>query len=340
MPTNSPFEVPDGVTNDAELSVWYDRELENLGDEPTPGKVLELLRKADRSFRSIKSRSNSRVNRNDPTPYTGRLVSALMESGWILKRGSQKSKTLRPDAIRIFKRALQLIPKNPKACYRLGHLLKDQGRFGEAIGYFSRALELASDQADFQEDLKLNTAQIENAGGQAVALMQELISGCDFADKPTFDSEQVATLRNLLKQTWYDHVVYLTNVRGRIETNTISCWDYDDHIRDLRINTKALVVDRYNRIALIRYLDREKTYEYDTPGSGKLNYLLKALNLENWDPPDMQNTITQNIRRINADLGKIGADKLLEVAYSREDGGRLFCPKCDLTIHYFKSLLD
>jgi hypothetical protein len=87
-------------------------------------------------------------------------------------------------------------------------------------------------------------------------------------------------------------------------------------------------------------LDREKTYEYDTPGSGKLNYLLKALNLENWDPPDMQNTITQNIRRINADLGKIGADKLLEVAYSREDGGRLFCPKCDLTIHYFKSLLD
>lgn len=160
MPPNSPFEVPDDVTN---------------------------------------------------------LVSVLMESGWILKRGSQKSKTLSPDAIRIFKRALQLIPKNPKACYRLGHLLKDQGRFGEAIGYFSRALELASDQADFQEDLKLHTAQIANAGGQAVALMQELISGCDFADKPTFDSEQVATLRNLLQQTWYDHVVYLTNVRGRIE---------------------------------------------------------------------------------------------------------------------------
>lgn len=151
MPTNSPFEVPDGVTNDAELSVWYDRELENLGDEPTPGKVLELLRKADRSFRSIKSRSNSRVNRNDPTPYTGRLVSALMESGWILKIDSQKSKTLGPDAIWIFERALRLIPENPKACYRLGHLLKDQGRFGEAIGYFSRALELASDQADFQK---------------------------------------------------------------------------------------------------------------------------------------------------------------------------------------------
>lgn len=341
MPPHNPYEIPDDVTNDAELKAWYDRELEKLGDELAPGTELELLRSANRFYCKLKTESNLQLDKNNPNPYKGLLVSALMEGGWDLKRGSQKSKTLRPDAIETFKKALRLIQENPKACYRLGHLLKSRGEFGEAIGYFSRALELASKQADFREELKLSSAQIANAGGQAVALTQELIGGYDFDVKPTFDPEQVATLQNLLQQTWYSHVVYLTKVGESILPKTLDSNYYDDLIRDLIKDQKALVIDKYDRPASIRYLDKHKSYEYNSPRSGKLNYLLKALDLEDWEiPSDTHDTIAQNIHRVNEDLQKIGVAHQVEIKYSREDGGRIFCPKCDLSVHYFKSLLD
>ena len=65
------------------------------------------------------------------------------------------------------------------------------------------------------------------------------------------------------------------------------------------------------------------------------------MDLEDWEiPSDTHDTIAQNIHRVNEDLQKIGVAHQVEIKYSREDGGRIFCPKCDLSVHYFKSLLD
>lgn len=341
MPPNSRYEIPDSVINHAELRTWYERELEKLGDEPAPGYELDLLRCANSYYRKLRPDTNTSLNTNDHNPYKGPLVSVLMESGWDLKRSYQKSKVLRQDAIRVFEEALRIIPENPKACYRLGHLLKIHGRLGEAVGYFSRVLELVSNQENFQEDLRLSSAQIANAGGQAMALMQELIGGYEFDVKPTFDPEQVATLQNLLQQTWYNHVVYATKDGRSIKSKTIHSDEYDDLIRGLNKDQKALVIDKYDRPASLRYLDKQKSYEYNSPRSGKLNYLLKTLDLEDWElPSDTHDTIAQNIHRVNDDLQKIGVAHQIKIAYSREGGGRLYCSKCDLTIHYFKSLLD
>ena len=341
MPPNSPYKVPDYVTNDAELRIWYEQEFEKLSDEPAPGKELELLRCVNSYYRKLGPDTNTRLNRNDHNPYKGPLVSALMESGWDLKRNSQKSKTLRPDAIRVFEEALRIIPENPKACYRLGHLLKSRGKIGEAIGYFSRALELASIQADFQGDLILSSAQIANASGLAITLMQRVLNPLDLGNEPTFNPEVISTLQDFVRETHDLLVVYTTKVGRSIVTNTISSWDYDDLIRNLRGDEKALVIDRFNKLSLIRYQDKEKYYEYDTERWGKLYYLLTAMGLEYWDlPSNNHNTRTQNVHRINADLINVEADQRVEIAYSRVGGGRLYCSKCDLTIHYFKSLLD
>jgi tetratricopeptide (TPR) repeat protein len=334
MTTNRQFKIPDEISNDDELKAWYEQELEKLGDEPTPRRELALLETANRVYCRLKT------DRNTPNPYKGPLVSALMESGWEIKRGSPKSKTLRQDASSLFTRALRFIPENPKACYRLGHLMKSREKFGEAIGYFSKALELASKQTDFQEDLKLSPAQIENARGQSIALLQKLSAHFEFYYEFTFEPEQIATLQNLLRETIYSHVVYSTKVERSITTKTIDSFEYDDRIREFKKDPKALVVDRYNQIPLLKFLDNQKSYAYDTPGSGKLNYLLKAMGLEDWEPSSVKrNTITQNVRRVNEDLKEIGVEKWVEINYSRADGGNLLA-RCDLTVHYFKSLLD
>lgn len=264
-----------------------------------------------------------------------------MSKGWEIKNGIQSDKRLHPNAIRFFRRAIQLIPENPKAYYRLGHLMKIKGEIGEAVGSFSKALELASKQDDFQKDLKLNDAQIVNACGQSIALLQGLTGSFKVDIEFTFDLEQIATLQNLLQQTWYSHVVYSIKVGGSIEPKIINSFEYDDLIKKLRCDPKAFVIDRFNSVHLIRYLNEESTYVYDTPSSGKLNYLLKAIGLEqDWEPPSVRpNSITQNVRRVNDGLKDIGVNKWVEIAYSQAEGGSIFSPKCDLTVHYFKSLL-
>jgi len=341
MLPNSPYEIPDYVTNDSELRAWYERELEKLGDEPAPGKELDLLRSANRFYCTLKLERNIRITGKESNPYEGPLVSALMESGWEIKRDSEKSKTLRPDAIRIFEEALQILPENPKACYRLGHLLKRRGKIGEAVGYFSRALELASKQSDFQPDLKLNPAQIDNARGQSIALLQKLSGLFEFDHEFTFDPEQIATLQNLLRDTYDRHVVYLTKVGRSIETKTIDSYEYDNITVTLKSDPGAFVIDRYNKVSLMRYLNEEVTYEHDTPRSGKLNYLLGALHLEDWEIASVRdNTITQNIHRLNDDLKGIGVDNWVKITYGHEYGEGKLAATCDLTVHYFKSLLD
>ena len=88
-------------------------------------------------------------------------------------------------------------------------------------------------------------------------------------------------------------------------------------------------------------MNEELRYVYDTPSSGKLNYLLKAIGFENWDPDSVkQNTINQNVLRVNNDLKEIGVDKWVDIGYSRADGVSKFSARCDLTVHYFKTLLD
>ena len=263
-----------------------------------------------------------------------------MESGWDLKRSYQKSKVLRQDAIRVFEEALRIIPENPKACYRLGHLLKIQGKIGEAIGYFSRALEFASKQADFQEDLKLSSAQIANASGQSIALLQKLTGIFDHDFEFTFDPDQIATLQNLLIETNYRHVVYTIKVGRKIETKTIDSNDYDDLIVGLKSDPGAFVIDRYNQVSLIRYETKEKTYEQVNLISSRLNYLLGAFCLEAWETGTVRdNTITQNVHRLNDDLKCIGVDNWAKITYSHEYGERRLTATCDLSVHYFKSLL-
>lgn len=336
MPQTRSQKIPEEISDLNELKAWYEQKLERLGDEPALEMELELLRRASRFYCILKKEGNARFDRNDPNPYKGQLVSALMESGWDIKRGSEKGKTVRPDAIRIFEEALRIIPENPKACYRLGHLLKRRGKIGESVGYFSRALELASKQSNFQEDLKLNLAQIDNARGQSIALLQELSSLFEFNNEFTFDPEQIATLQNLLRDTYDRHVVHLTNVGGSIEIKTIDSCEYDDLIVSLKSDPRAFVIDRYNKVSLIRYKAKEKTYNLDTPRSGKLNYLLKAMGLEDWETSVEQNTITQTVGRVNDDLEKLGVDEWVKIAYLEAK----FSSKCDLTVHYFKSLLD
>lgn len=341
MPPTNHYRIPEEISTDDELKVWLDQELEKLGDESSIVNEIELLDTVFKPSLMQISEKNSQFNLRAFDSYKVRLVSALMANGWELKRGSEKSKRLRPDAIRTFEEALRLIPENPKACYRLGHLLKSRGNYGEAIGYFSRALELASKQDDFQEDLKLSAAQKANAGGQAVALLQGLISAYDFEVKPTFDPEQIATLQNLLEQTWYSHVVYLTKVGGSIETKTIDSYEYDHRIVSLKSDPGAFVIDRYNQVSLIRYETKEKKYEQDTLSSGRLNYLLGALRLEAWEKGTVKdNTITKNVHRLNNDLYGIGIDNWVNITYGHEYGERKLTATCDLSVHYFKSLLD
>ena len=340
MPPTRPRIIPDEISDENDLKTWYEQELEKLGDEPAPGRELELLQGANRFYCNLKKQRNIRFDRNDPNPYKGPLVSALMESGWDIKRGSQKSKAMRPDAIRVFREALMLIQENPKACYRLGHLLKIQGKIGEAIGYFSRALEFASKQADFQEDLKLSSAQIANASGQSIALLQKLTGIFDHDFEFTFDPDQIATLQNLLIETNYRHVVYTIKVGRKIETKTIDSNDYDDLIVGLKSDPGAFVIDRYNQVSLIRYETKEKTYEQVNLISSRLNYLLGAFCLEAWETGTVRdNTITQNVHRLNDDLKCIGVDNWAKITYSHEYGERRLTATCDLSVHYFKSLL-
>lgn len=341
MPPAIQYEIPKEISNDDELKAWYEQELEKLGDEPPLQKEYELLETVSRFYQSPETKKNCLFDQAAFNYYRGPLVSALMAKGWEIKRGDQKYKKMRFDAIQFFRKALILIPENPKAYYRLGHLMKTKGKIGEAVGSFSKALELASKQADFQKDLKLNDAQIVNACGQSIALLQGLMGSFELDIEFTFDPEQITTLQNLVRDTYDRHVVYSIKVGGSIETKTIDSYEYDDIIRNLKWEPKAFIIDRYNQVSQIRYLDEIRAYEHDTQRSGKLNYLLKAIGLEqDWEPPSVRpNSITQNVRRVNDGLKDIGVNKWVEIAYSQTEGGSIFSPKCDLTVHYFKSLL-
>lgn len=320
------YKVPEEILSEEDLDEWIEEKLEEQGDDPPSYKVITLYKEIH-----LFCKRNQRLFKQTTIDYYKReYVKSLMFYGWTIK---QKVRDLNPEAIECFEKALEIIPENPLACYRLGHLMHNRGHKGKAIGYFSRALDLSSGKSSINDALKLNNAQLINAKGLAIALLSELTSSFSNSGDTFYSSEQIQTLRNLLTQTWQSHVIYTIH---RVGTKYISDIEYSTLLDSLNAEHDALIIDRFEGIPTIGHLDNVIPISQN-----RLYYLLTALNLETASGLEAStnfNSRSATIRRLRDNLEEIGINRnMLDIVNSQLDGVSTIS---NITVHYFKSLLD
>ncbi len=243
---------------------------------------------------------------------------------------------LRSDAHRFFKKALQVIPQNPLANYRLGYLTRHR-QLGDSIGYFAKALELSKEGMKTLEFLQLNSSQITNARGMSLGLLSELNTLFYDPFEFVFEPRQVESLRHYVAATLESQVVYFRYDGGLGEAKTISIVNYEELLDGIRRDPNVLVIDRFNTRPYIRYLDN---YKYAENSDKRIKYLLQAFRLEPAEELLIKsNTYSQNATRLNQDLRVIGVPEDKIKITSTSNPNEIYA-KSSLTVYYFKNLLQ
>jgi len=143
------------------------------------------------------------------------------------------------EAIKRFKRALELAPDNPEALYGLGNAAQDQGRHQDAIGFYEKALEHKPDWADAHYNLanalracvKLPEAMLEYE--RALALKPDHVAalinlGNTYQDLKRRD-DAVASYRRAVEVS-PDQAFALNNLGSALR----EAGEFDESIRVLR----------------------------------------------------------------------------------------------------------
>lgn len=326
MNNHRPYKVPEAISSEEDLNEWLEEKLDDLENDPNPFMLIQLHKEIHLFWKRKHG-----IFKAETIAYYNRLyVFALIDNGWLVK---QNVRGLNPEAIGYFEKALEIIPENPVACYRLGHLMHNQGEKGKAIGYFSRAIELSIGDSRIHDKLKLNSAQTDNAKGLSLALLSELTGSFSNSRENFYSSEQVESLRNLLNQTWRSHVIHTIHKAG---TECISNNEYSLLLESLHAEHDALIIDRFEGTPTIGHSDVVIPISRD-----RLYYLLTALKLEPATGLEGSTTFTSRsttIRRLRDNLEEIGIHRqMLDIVNSRLNGVSIIS---NITIHYFKSLLD
>jgi len=325
----NPYKVPEGTSTEEALEEWRRNELDKWdGDIPAHLEVqlLEVI------YRFYKDPKNDFFKTETIESYKKQYVNALMDNGWIMKQGSLE---LRADASRFFKLALHLIPQNPLAYYRLGHLSRSKS-LGDSIGYFAKAMELSTYGMEVLDFLQLNSSQIANARGMSIALLSELNESFYDPFEFIFEPRQVEFLKQFINSTSESQVVHFIHGGEPSGARTISLDNYDELLNVLREDPNALVIDHFNARPYIRYLGNEIFFEN---GDRKLKYLLQSFRLKPAEELLIRsNTYSQNARRLNNDLRNIGvSEEKLHITSTSNPSG--ISAISSLTVHYFKNLL-
>ena len=156
--------IPDGKTAEEALQIWSDNQLGSDDQDISTEKEFSISQCAY-IFCVRYSRRDASISSELLNYWKRAYVRALMERGLTFKRDSAD---LSPVAHQDFLRALKVIPENPLACYRLGHLMYKKENLGETIAYFARALDLSLKQQNYPEIVRMSNLQTQYA--------QELLS--------------------------------------------------------------------------------------------------------------------------------------------------------------------
>jgi len=331
MAPKDQLKVPEDISSEEELNEWINLRLEKFGENISSNQEVKLFRAITRFCRN---KENQRFFQAETVKYYERkLVYALMEHGWELKRDPRY---VNSKALRNFKEALRITPENPLACYRIGHLKLKEDKKGEAIGFFSMALDLSKDDIDIPQQIKLNSLQIKNARGLSLALLSELSNFFYDPFEFLFSPNQIEKLQQFLRSTVESQVVYTYAVKDNkpSEIKSISLDEYDNLIKKTQKEPNALVIDRFNDPPVVRYLHNDSRNLVSTNSQWK--YLLFTLGFEpNYEFSTIPNTCTQTIGRLNQTLNRLGVGRSLNIDYSRNTG---FSVVSDVTVHYFRKI--
>lgn len=326
----NPYKVPEGTSTEEAFNEWLGIELDRLNEDIPIHVQVQLL---DVIYRFCNDPKNGFFSKETIESYKNQYVKALMSNGWFMKQGNLE---LRSDAHRFFKKALQVIPQNPLANYRLGYLTRHR-QLGDSIGYFAKALELSKEGMNTPEFLQLNSSQITNARGMSLGLLSELNTLFYDPFEFVFEFTQVEALRHYVNATLESQVVCFRYDGVPTQAKTISVYDYDKLLDGIRGDPNALVIDRFNTRPYIRYLGN---YKYPENSDKKIKFLLQAFRLEPAEDLLIKpNTYSQNATRLNQDLRYIGVpeDKIKITSTSNPNG---IYAKSSLTVYYFKNLLQ
>lgn len=326
----NPYKVPESISTEEEFYEWLDIELEKWGEETSTYEEVQLLAA---SYEFCKDPKNRFFKKETIERFKNKYVTALMNNGWFMKQGNLE---LRNNAHMYFKHALQVIPQNPLANYRLGYLTRHR-QLGDSIGYFAKALELSKEGMETPEFLQLNSSQITNARGMSLGLLSELNALFYDPFEFVFELPQVEALRHYINATLESQVVYFRYDGVPSQAETISINNYDELLDGIRRDPNVLVIDRFNTRPYIRYLGN---YMYPENSDKKIKYLLQALRLEPAEDLLIKpNTYSQSATRLNQDLRYIGVpEDELKIASTSNPSG--IYAKSSLTVYYFKNPLQ
>lgn len=331
MATKDQMKVPEDISSEVALNEWINLQLEKFGESIHSNQEIQLYR-AITQF--CQNKENQRFIKAETVKYYERqFVYTLMEYAWDLKRHPKYLSSL---ALRNFKEALRIIPENPLACYRIGHLKLKEDKKGEAIGFFSMALDLSKDDIDIPQQIKLNSLQIKNARGLSIALLSELSNFFYDPFEFLFSPNQIEKLQQFLRSTVESQVVYTYAVKDNkpSEIKSISLDEYDNLIKKTQKDPNALVIDRFNDPPVVRYLHNDSWSLGST--NSQWNYLLFTLGFKPYfEYSTIPNTCTQTKRRLNQTLRRLGVGGSLKIDYSRNTG---FSVVSDVTVHYFRKI--
>lgn len=324
--------IPEGKTAEEALQIWVDDQLGADDQDVSTEKEFSISQCAY-NFCVRYSGKDAFISSESLNYWKRSYVRALMERGLTLKRDSAG---MSPFSRRDFLNALKLIPENPLACYRLGHLMLKKQNLGETIAYFARALDLSRNQQDYFEMLKISELQTQVAKELLLDSLN-LLNKYFSKDEKTFeDSETDSAMAVLSKQKVEATLFYTKKSGGRTEDKRITMDEYYALLNVQEENPSALIIDRLSLNPYIRYLAKDQPL---SENHRKLHYLLYCLGLEiSWDDASLASydSIRRTVSRLNQNLRDIGIpEDTFKVRYTLAEK---FHTVGSIDIHYFRSI--
>lgn len=324
--------IPDGKTAEEALQIWIDNQLGSDDQDISTEKEFSISQCAY-NFCVRYSRRDASISSELLNYWKRAYVRALMERGLTFKRDSAD---LSPVAHQDFLRALKVIPENPLACYRLGHLMYKKENLGETIAYFARALDLSLKQQNYPEIVRMSNLQTQYA--------QELLSNSIkqlYEFLPKDDDSKVGPLEQIPIVTFSEDdertSLFYTKIVGRKkEEERIGMSEYYEKLDELEGDSEALVIDRLLLNPYVRYMTKDQPLDENHK---KLHYLLYCLGLEETEEElrlVSYDSIRATISRLNQNLRSLGvSEDKFRVRYTLAEK---FHTSGQIDIHYFRSI--
>ena len=324
--------IPEGKTAEEALQIWINGQLETDDEDKSSEKELSISLSAYNFCRRYSSGDGS-ISLDQLNYWKRSYVRALMERGLTFKRDSEG---LSPVAHKDFLKALQIIPENPIACYRLGHLMLKKKNVGETIAYFARALDLSLKQDSYSEILRMSDLQVQYARELLIDSFQQLTSCFQKDDDGYTGSEMHPALGKPPQDVTEEVLFYTKIVGGKKEEKRIGISEYYEKLDELEIDSEALVIDRLFLNPYVRYMTKDQPLDEHHK---KLHFLLYCLGLEESEEESRlvsYDAIRTTISRLNQNLRSLGvAEDKFRVRYTLTEK---FHTLGQIDVHYFRSI--